>query len=71
LTYAELNKQEDENVARKQERRSLRSGRAIGSRTARACAREGAKLFLTGCMLALLETLAKEISAAGGAVETA
>jgi len=38
---------------------------------ARAFAREGAKVFLAGRTLAKLNAVAKEISAAGGAAETA
>jgi NAD(P)-dependent dehydrogenase (short-subunit alcohol dehydrogenase family) len=44
---------------------------AVGSAVARAFAREGARLFLTGRDLGALDALAKEITAAGGAVETA
>jgi NADP-dependent 3-hydroxy acid dehydrogenase YdfG len=44
---------------------------AVGSAVAQAFAREGARLFLTGRDLGALEALAKEITAAGGAVETA
>src|SRR6202012_2182690 len=44
---------------------------AVGSTVARAFAREGARLFLTGRDLGALDALAKEITAAGGAVETA
>lgn len=43
----------------------------IGSGVARAFAREGARLFLTGRTLSKLEALAAEISAAGGQAETA
>src|SRR5262247_1622121 len=46
-------------------------GGAIGAAVARAFAREGAKVFLTGLTLAKLDAVAREISAAGGAVETA
>ena len=38
---------------------------------ARAFAREGARVFLTGRNLDAINTLAKEISAAGGTAETA
>jgi 3-oxoacyl-[acyl-carrier protein] reductase len=38
---------------------------------ARAFAREGAKVFLAGRTLAKLGAVAREISSAGGAVETA
>ena len=44
---------------------------AVGSAVAQAFAREGARLFLTGRDLGALDVLAKEITAAGGAVETA
>jgi NAD(P)-dependent dehydrogenase (short-subunit alcohol dehydrogenase family) len=44
---------------------------AVGSAVAKAFAREGARLFLTGRDLGALDVLAKEITAAGGAVETA
>jgi NAD(P)-dependent dehydrogenase (short-subunit alcohol dehydrogenase family) len=44
---------------------------AIGGAVAHAFAREGAKVFLTGRNVAALDTLAKEIAAAGGAAETA
>jgi len=46
-------------------------GGAIGGAVARAFAREGAKVFLAGRTLAKLDAVAREISAAGGAVETA
>jgi 3-oxoacyl-[acyl-carrier protein] reductase len=46
------------------------AGGAIGSAVARAFAREGAKVFLTGRNIGPIETLAKEISATGGAAET-
>jgi NAD(P)-dependent dehydrogenase (short-subunit alcohol dehydrogenase family) len=44
---------------------------AVGSAAARAFAREGARVFLTGRNLAALEVLEKEISASEGRVETA
>jgi NAD(P)-dependent dehydrogenase (short-subunit alcohol dehydrogenase family) len=44
---------------------------AVGSAVARTFAREGARLFLTGRDLGALDAIAKEISAAGGTVETA
>ena len=44
---------------------------AVGSAVAQAFAREGARLFLTGRDLGALDALAKEITAAGDAVETA
>ncbi len=47
------------------------AGGAIGGAVARAFAREGAKLFLTGRNLASVTTTAKDIIAAGGAAETA
>jgi 3-oxoacyl-[acyl-carrier protein] reductase len=43
----------------------------IGGAVARAFAREGAKVFLAGRTLAKLEAVAKKISAAGGAAQTA
>ena len=46
-------------------------GGAIGGAVARAFAREGAKVFLAGRTLAKLGAVAREISTAGGAVETA
>ena len=42
------------------------AGGAIGGAVARAFAREGAKLFLGGRNLALVETVAKDIVASGG-----
>ena len=47
------------------------AGGAVGGAVARAFAREGARVFLTGRNLGAINTLAKEISAAGGAAETA
>jgi NADP-dependent 3-hydroxy acid dehydrogenase YdfG len=44
---------------------------AVGSAVARAFAREGARVFLTGRNLGAIQTLAKEISAAGGTAEAA
>jgi len=44
---------------------------AVGSTVARAFAREGARVFLTGRNLGTINTLAKEIAAAGGTAETA
>jgi NAD(P)-dependent dehydrogenase (short-subunit alcohol dehydrogenase family) len=44
---------------------------AVGSAVARAFAREGARVFLTGRDLGALNALAKEITAAGGTAETA
>lgn len=44
---------------------------AVGGAIARAFAREGARVFLTGRRRAALEPIAKEIIAAGGAAETA
>jgi 3-oxoacyl-[acyl-carrier protein] reductase len=46
-------------------------GGRIGGGVARAFAREGAKVFLAGRTLATLDRVAEEISAAGGAAETA
>jgi NAD(P)-dependent dehydrogenase (short-subunit alcohol dehydrogenase family) len=45
------------------------AGGAIGGAVARAVAREGATLFLTGRRLAPVEAVAKEIVAAGGSAE--
>ena len=47
------------------------AGGAIGSAVARAFAREGAKLFLTGRYLAPAEVVAKEVVSAGGSAEAA
>jgi NAD(P)-dependent dehydrogenase (short-subunit alcohol dehydrogenase family) len=47
------------------------AGGAIGGAVARAFAREGARLFLTGRDVAKLDAVAKEIVAAGGLAETA
>jgi NAD(P)-dependent dehydrogenase (short-subunit alcohol dehydrogenase family) len=47
------------------------AGGAIGGAVARAFAREGATLFLTGRKLAPVEDLAKEIVAAGGSAQAA
>jgi NAD(P)-dependent dehydrogenase (short-subunit alcohol dehydrogenase family) len=44
---------------------------AVGSSVARAFAREGAKVFLTGRTVAALKSVADEIARAGGAVEVA
>jgi NAD(P)-dependent dehydrogenase (short-subunit alcohol dehydrogenase family) len=46
-------------------------GGGVGGAVARAFAREGAKVFLAGRTIATLDSVAAEISAAGGAVETA
>ena len=46
-------------------------GGSVGGAVARAFAREGAKVFLAGRTLATLDTVAEEISAAGGEAETA
>ncbi|MGA6925651.1 MAG: SDR family NAD(P)-dependent oxidoreductase, partial [Desulfosarcina sp.] len=46
-------------------------GGAIGGAAARTFAREGAKVFLAGRTLAKLDRVARDISAAGGLVETA
>lgn len=48
-----------------------RAAGAVGGAMARAFAREGAHVFLTGRNLDAVNLLAKEISAAGGAAETA
>jgi NAD(P)-dependent dehydrogenase (short-subunit alcohol dehydrogenase family) len=47
------------------------AGGAIGSAVARAFAREGAKLFLTGRHRAPVEAVAKDIASAGGSAEAA
>jgi 3-oxoacyl-[acyl-carrier protein] reductase len=47
------------------------SGGAIGGAVARAFAREGAKVFLTGLAKPPIDDLAKEIKAAGGVAEAA
>jgi 3-oxoacyl-[acyl-carrier protein] reductase len=47
------------------------AGGPVGSAVARAFAREGARVFLTGRTLASLEGVAADISAAGGEVGTA
>ena len=47
------------------------AGGAIGGAVARAFAREGAKLFLTGRNLAPVEAVAKEIVSAGGYADAA
>ena len=47
------------------------AGGAVGSAVARGFAREGARVFLTGRNRDVVDTVAKEISAAGGAVESA
>jgi NAD(P)-dependent dehydrogenase (short-subunit alcohol dehydrogenase family) len=47
------------------------AGGAVGGAVARAFAREGAELFLTGRHLAPVEALAKEIVSAGGSAEAA
>src|SRR4030095_2169249 len=47
------------------------AGGAIGGAVARAFAREGAKLFLTGRRRAPLEAVVKDIIAAGGFAEAA
>ena len=47
------------------------AGGAVGGAVARGFAREGARVFLTGRNPGNVGTVAKEISAAGGAVETA
>jgi len=47
------------------------AGGAIGGAVARAFSREGARLFLTGRGVAKVETVAREIGAAGGVAEAA
>src|SRR5262249_6752396 len=47
------------------------AGGAIGGAVARAFAREGAKLFLTGLHLAPVEVVAEEINAAGESADAA
>jgi 3-oxoacyl-[acyl-carrier protein] reductase len=47
------------------------AGGAIGGAVARAFSREGARLFLAGQTLAKVETVAREVSASGGAAEAA
>jgi NAD(P)-dependent dehydrogenase (short-subunit alcohol dehydrogenase family) len=47
------------------------AGGAIGSAVARAFAKEGAKLFLTGRLRAPVEAVAKQIVSAGGSAEAA
>jgi NAD(P)-dependent dehydrogenase (short-subunit alcohol dehydrogenase family) len=47
------------------------AGGAIGSTIARAFAQAGARLFVTGRLLAPVEAVAKDIVAAGGAAEAA
>jgi NAD(P)-dependent dehydrogenase (short-subunit alcohol dehydrogenase family) len=47
------------------------AGGAIGGAVARAFAREGAELFLTGHLRAPVDAVAKEIVAAGGSAEAA
>jgi NAD(P)-dependent dehydrogenase (short-subunit alcohol dehydrogenase family) len=47
------------------------AGGAVGGAVARAFAREGANLFLTGRSLTPVEVVAKEIIAAGGSAEAA
>ena len=46
-------------------------GGRVGGAVARAFAREGARVFLAGRALATLDHVAREITAAGGAAETA
>ena len=47
------------------------AGGAVGGAVARAFAREGAELFLTGRHLAPVEAVAKEIASGGGSAEAA
>ena len=44
---------------------------AVGGAVARACAREGARVFLTGRNLSKVDAVVKEIKAAGGKAESA
>jgi short-subunit dehydrogenase len=44
---------------------------AIGGAAARVFAREGARVFLVGRTLTRLDSIARDIAAAGGKVETA
>jgi NAD(P)-dependent dehydrogenase (short-subunit alcohol dehydrogenase family) len=47
------------------------AGGAVGGAVARAFAREGADLFLTGRRLAPVDAVAKDVVSAGGSVEAA
>jgi NADP-dependent 3-hydroxy acid dehydrogenase YdfG len=47
------------------------AGGAVGTAVARGFAHEGARVFLTARNLDVIDTVAKEIAASGGAVETA
>src|SRR3982751_6463481 len=47
------------------------AGGAIGGAVARAFAREGAQLFLTGRLRAPVEAVAEDVAAAGGSAEAA
>ena len=47
------------------------AGGSIGGAVARTFAREGAKIFLTGCTLESLEEVAQEIRSTGGGAEAA
>jgi len=47
------------------------AGGAVGAAVARAFARDGARLFLAGRRLDAVQTVAKEVTAAGGAAEAA
>src|SRR5262249_36141411 len=47
------------------------AGGDVGSAVARAFAREGARLFLTGRRLAAVEIVAKEVNSGGGSAEAA
>src|SRR5262245_43842919 len=47
------------------------AGGAIGGAVARAFAREGARLFLTGLHLTPVEVVARDVNAAGGSAEAA
>jgi NADP-dependent 3-hydroxy acid dehydrogenase YdfG len=47
------------------------AGGAVGGAVARAFAREGARVFLSGRNLGSVEAVAREIAAAGGSAEAA
>ena len=59
---------EDEDAARRQDRRDLCGGRRDRRRRRPAFAREAARLFLTGRDVAKVEAVAEEIVAAGGVI---
>jgi NAD(P)-dependent dehydrogenase (short-subunit alcohol dehydrogenase family) len=62
---------EDEMLLEKKTAVIYAAGGAIGGAVARAFAREGARLFLTGRNVARVDAVAEEIVAAGGVAETA